>query len=482
MAWDPPLAARTPRCCAAFNRHQRRDKGLGPALGPDAARGARAALGRRGYAARLGAEPVAARAAQAALQAALVEGIAAGGRGGGLRGGGGLGSGAARGERRRPLHGRPCRRAGAAGRGERAVEDDVGVEPVDVRLRPQRVGEPGDRRGAQARGPGADDQRRDRDVQPLQQARVEEARRSSPRRPRRAPGFEPALGERGRGSPPERSSRRAPAARTTSTPGGRVRSQAWTTRRRAPSAASTCASSGSRPRGSITTRAGLGPSTRRTVSRGSSASAVRTPTTTASASARQRCRWRRPSGPEIAGRVAGDRRDAAVERLADLREEIGRLAARRRQRRVERPGGAGLGRPVGVAARRAAPRAARAAPPRPRPSSRRAASADLPISPAPARRGGGVRLIMTLAPTGARKGRGLAARGLEAGVAAEGGEEAVAERRHRPGRRLRRRDHALAPAPAVEPRKRGGRADDVDRHVAARRRRRRRPPAGGRRA
>ena len=44
------------------------------------------------------------------------------------------------------------------------------------------------------------------------------------------------------------------------------------------------------PLGSMTTRAGLGPVTRRTVSCGSSAMAVPTPTTTASTSARSRCR------------------------------------------------------------------------------------------------------------------------------------------------------------------------------------------------
>ena len=45
---------------------------------------------------------------------------------------------------------------------------------------------------------------------------------------------------------------------------------------------------GSRPRGSTTTRTGLGPLTRRTVSCGSSLHAVSTPTTTASTRARRR--------------------------------------------------------------------------------------------------------------------------------------------------------------------------------------------------
>ena len=42
-------------------------------------------------------------------------------------------------------------------------------------LGPERVGEAGDRAGAQPGRAGADDQRRDRDVQPEQQAGVEEA-------------------------------------------------------------------------------------------------------------------------------------------------------------------------------------------------------------------------------------------------------------------------------------------------------------------
>jgi len=53
----------------------------------------------------------------------------------------------------------------------------------------------------------------------------------------------------------------------------------------------------SRPDGSRTTRAGLGPATRRTVNCGSSATAVPTPTTIASTRARRRCRWARPAGP-----------------------------------------------------------------------------------------------------------------------------------------------------------------------------------------
>ena len=263
------------------------------------------------------------------------------------------------------LHGRPSRRAGLAGGGERAVEDHVGVEAVDVGLRPERVGEAGDRRGAQARGAGADDERRDGDVQPLQQAGVEEAG-DGHAAALDEDAREAALGEGGAdggggdpavggGELDHLDARRGAGA-----------AQDWTTRRRTPSGRSTRASSGRRPRGSITTRAGLGPSTRRTVRRGSSPSAVRTPTTTASASARQRWRWRRPSGPETAVASPRERGDAAVERLADLREEVGRAAAVGGERRVERPGGARLGRPVRRAGRSACPPGGREAPTRPR--------------------------------------------------------------------------------------------------------------------
>ncbi len=75
MDWDPPLPEDA-EVCAAFNRHQRRNKGLGPALGPDAAPALCAALGRRGYTALSAPSPWRLGPAQAALQAELVQGIA----------------------------------------------------------------------------------------------------------------------------------------------------------------------------------------------------------------------------------------------------------------------------------------------------------------------------------------------------------------------------------------------------------------------
>ena len=75
MDWHPPLPEDA-EVSAAFNRHQRRDKGLGPALGPDAAAALCAALGRRGYAFRSAPSPWRLGPAQAALQAELIRGVA----------------------------------------------------------------------------------------------------------------------------------------------------------------------------------------------------------------------------------------------------------------------------------------------------------------------------------------------------------------------------------------------------------------------
>jgi trans-aconitate methyltransferase len=73
MAWYPPLTEdETVRI--AFNDHQRRDKGLGAACGPDAAATMADALRRRGYAVRLAPAPWRLRAG--ALQSALADGIA----------------------------------------------------------------------------------------------------------------------------------------------------------------------------------------------------------------------------------------------------------------------------------------------------------------------------------------------------------------------------------------------------------------------
>jgi hypothetical protein len=62
------------------------------------------------------------------------------------------------------------------------------------------------------------------------------------------------------------------------------------TMRRVPSAAKTRALVPRVPLGSITTRAGFGPETRRTVSCGSSARTVPAPTMTASTRERRRCK------------------------------------------------------------------------------------------------------------------------------------------------------------------------------------------------
>ena len=144
-----------------------------------------------------------------------------------------------------------------------------------------------------------------------QRGRARRARRGS-----RAGSIQPSAAGRRTTSTPARARRgRRPGPRA----GARRRRRARG-RRRAGGRA------GRSPRGP-----GSGPATRRTVRRGSSPRAVRTPTSTASASARQRCRWQRPSGPEIAVASPRGRGDAAVERLADLGEEIGRAARRRRR-------------------------------------------------------------------------------------------------------------------------------------------------------
>jgi SAM-dependent methyltransferase len=76
MDWDPsdPDDATV---TAAFNRHQRGDKGFGPALGPAAAGHLRAALAARGLRVATASSPWRLGPAESALQAALVDGIAA---------------------------------------------------------------------------------------------------------------------------------------------------------------------------------------------------------------------------------------------------------------------------------------------------------------------------------------------------------------------------------------------------------------------
>ena len=73
LAWEPAMPGDR-AVAAAFDAHQRRDKGLGPALGPEAVGVLAAALGEAGYAVRVAASPW--RLGPGALQAALVDGIA----------------------------------------------------------------------------------------------------------------------------------------------------------------------------------------------------------------------------------------------------------------------------------------------------------------------------------------------------------------------------------------------------------------------
>ena len=75
MRWTPGLpgdAAAT----KAFNRHQRGDKGLGPALGPDAGAAVAAAFERLGFAVRTAPSPWRLGPSDAELQRELVTGIA----------------------------------------------------------------------------------------------------------------------------------------------------------------------------------------------------------------------------------------------------------------------------------------------------------------------------------------------------------------------------------------------------------------------
>jgi SAM-dependent methyltransferase len=76
MEWDPADPADA-AVTAAFNRHQRGDKGFGPALGPAAAGHLRAALAARGFRVATAPSPWRLGPADAALRAALVDGIAA---------------------------------------------------------------------------------------------------------------------------------------------------------------------------------------------------------------------------------------------------------------------------------------------------------------------------------------------------------------------------------------------------------------------
>lgn len=76
MRWTPGHPADA-AVTAAFNRHQRGDKGLGPALGPEAAAAAAAAFAREGHRISLAPSPWQLGPGAAALHAALLDGIAA---------------------------------------------------------------------------------------------------------------------------------------------------------------------------------------------------------------------------------------------------------------------------------------------------------------------------------------------------------------------------------------------------------------------
>ncbi len=76
LDWTPELP-QDAAVRAAFNAHQLRDKGLGPALGPAAGEALAAALARRGYAVRRASSPWRLDPGAARLQEALVAGISA---------------------------------------------------------------------------------------------------------------------------------------------------------------------------------------------------------------------------------------------------------------------------------------------------------------------------------------------------------------------------------------------------------------------
>lgn len=76
MRWQPEHPADA-AIRDAFNRDQRRDKGFGPALGPEAAEVAAVLLRARGYRVELAPSPWRLGPAEAALQGELVDGIAA---------------------------------------------------------------------------------------------------------------------------------------------------------------------------------------------------------------------------------------------------------------------------------------------------------------------------------------------------------------------------------------------------------------------
>lgn len=73
VVWQPRLAEDA-LVCARVNRHQRGDKGFGPALGPNAAPLLAALLRRLGYTVKIGPSPWRLQPQQRALQTALLQG------------------------------------------------------------------------------------------------------------------------------------------------------------------------------------------------------------------------------------------------------------------------------------------------------------------------------------------------------------------------------------------------------------------------
>ena len=229
---------------------------------------------------------------------------------------------------------------------------------------------------------------------------------------------------------------------TTSTPAGRGRPQDWTTRRRDAVGAQDLGVVGQaaarvdhHPRRARALDQAHGQA-RVVAERGADAHHHRVGQRAAAVKMAQ------PVGAGDGGGVAAQRGDAAVERLADLCEEVGLAMPVRRQRRVERPGGPCLGGPVGARA---------GAPARPE---RKQRGPDLvrhlgalhfgsPLVPR--------HLQSSSARDRARKGPRSMGRGsLRRRRCAEGGKEAVAEGRHRPDRRIRGRDQPGCPVPGVE--------------------------------
>jgi hypothetical protein len=75
MTWSQPDAS-DGEIVAAFNRHQRNDKGFGPALGPEAADAAPRVFADLGYVVEVADSPWKLGAEQAALQLEFLEGVA----------------------------------------------------------------------------------------------------------------------------------------------------------------------------------------------------------------------------------------------------------------------------------------------------------------------------------------------------------------------------------------------------------------------